>query len=273
MFKKLHKPSKLDLPAMPFALSGIREANLISPKIDPRFNKIVAGGCVVRLCDTKSIADRMIGDGVSKMLGSSKTSLETTNKVILEMVVANLSAGVSLLDKQELMLAKIGGRLSEMALCLNHSRANPKNHLDAQTRFEVSRANYRSFIKETFDHTALFSMGPANPVVVAIPNSSYWELLFIDRCNVDRPGLRSIEAGKVSPLGDGLLLDPQSFARAFGEWRLLCANNRMQWHLLHSHWQSMCMKLSTKTSVKAFSLPELPKCMPALLSNYSYFKN
>lgn len=272
MFNKSIISSNPKQTALPFALSGFKES---SSRVKGRngFLKVVAGGRVVRLCEHKPLVDRMLGDGVSKVLNSANTPSETAKKVILQSVVTNLEAGVQLLDKQELVLAKIGGRLSEMALALNRSRANPDNSSDAQIKFEISRAQYRTFVKETFDHTALFSFGYSKPVIVAIPKLEYWELLSIDRCNINKPGLRSIDAGKVSPSADGLLLDPQTFSRAFSEWRLLCAVNRLQWNLINSHRHRYSEKLFSLANGDDIALPPLLQDLPALLRCHTYFRN
>ena len=273
MFKKSIISSKPKHTALPFALSGLKKSSFSRVNGQKGFLKVVAGGSVVRLCEHKPLVDRMLGDGVAKVLNSAKTSSETSKKVILQSVVTNLEAGVQLLDKQELVLAKIGGRLSEMALALNRSRANPDNSSDAQIKFEKSRVQYRTFVKETFDHTALFSFGSSKPIIVAVPKLEYWELLSIDRCNIDRPGLRSLDAGKVSPSADGLLLDPEAFSRAFSEWRLLCAVNRLQWNLINSHRHRYSEKLFSLANGDDISIPPFFKDLPALFRSHTYFRN
>ena len=76
----------------------------------------------------------------------------------------------------------------------------------AQSKFEESRTTFRSIAKTTFDHTALFSVGPAKPVTVIVPAKNHWEGLSIDRCNLKKPGLSAIEVGKVSPSANGSYL-------------------------------------------------------------------
>jgi hypothetical protein len=273
MFKKSINSLNPKHAALPFALSELNGSSFSRVSRRSGFLKVVAGGSVVRLCEHKPLVDRMLGDGVTKVLNSTNASSKTAKKIILQSVVTNLEAGVQLLDKQEFVLARIGGRLSEMALALNRSRANPDHSSDAQIKFEKSRAQYRTFIKETFDHTALFSFGASKPVIVAIPKLEYWELLSIDRCNIDRPGLRSLDAGKVSPAADGLLLDPEAFSRAFSEWRFLCAVNRLQWNMINSHWQSYSSKLANFANGDGIALPPLFQDLSTLLSSHSYFNN
>ena len=62
-----------------------------------------------------------------------------------------------------------------------------------------------NYPKKTFDHTALFSMGPAKPITVAVPTRTKWEGLSIDRCNLSTPGLRALDAGKF-PQRDSCLI-------------------------------------------------------------------
>ena len=69
----------------------------------------------------KPFVDRMLSDGLSTYHSESKT-VKPIEQVILESVAINLEAGVKLLDTQELALAKMGGRLSEMALSFNRAR-------------------------------------------------------------------------------------------------------------------------------------------------------
>ena len=57
------------------------------------------------------------------MISNANSSLTKENKskdlAVLETITANLNAGIKFVDRQETLLAKIGGKLSEMALCLN----------------------------------------------------------------------------------------------------------------------------------------------------------
>jgi hypothetical protein len=178
--------------------------------------------------------------------------------VILESVAINLEAGVKLLDTQELVLAKMGGRLSEMALSFNRARQKKEHVQDAQRSYEQSLAILRRLSKETFDHTALFSIGPAKPVTVVVPTRTKWEGLSIDRCNLSTPGLRALDAGKVSPDAKGLLLDPRAFTFAFNEWRFMCANNRLQWHLIYDRWRLIVDKLKHFIGGRKWCPPPFP---------------
>ena len=125
------------------------------------------------------------------------------------------SRQVKMLDKQEVALARMGGRLSEMALSLNRAREDLSQSNDAQCQFEESRHHFRMITKETFDHTALFSMGASKLITIAVPAGKVWEGLSIDRCNLKTPGFDSLQAGKVSPTAKGLLLDPETFTLVF----------------------------------------------------------
>ena len=244
--------------AVPFALaqssqqqSGKNRSQLSG------FAKVLAGGRVVSLNKHKPFADRMLADGVANCLDANHNDV-SIEQIILESVATNLEAGVKLIDKQEFALAQMGGRLSEMALLLNQARCSSDFQDVAQSKFEESRTTFRSIAKTTFDHTALFSVGPAKPVTVIVPAKNHWEGLSIDRCNLKKPGLSAIEVGKVSPSANGLLLDPQSFSAAFEEWRMLCAVNRLQWHLLYQRWQGIVRTLRDFIGGRRWTPPPFP---------------
>ena len=222
------------------------------------FAKVLAGGRVVGINNQKTFADRMISDGVSKYrpkVGHGEIPIE---QVILESVATNLEAGLKLLDKQELALARMGGRLSEMALCLNRSRQDISLQESAQVDFSKARANFRSLAKETFDHTALFSSGPSEPIRVAVPARRHWEEYSIDRCDLKKPGFIAIDSGKVSAHTEGVFLDPKTFNRVFLEWRFLCTNNRMQWFLIRDQWKSVLRTLKHFLGGRRWIAPPFP---------------
>ena len=66
----------------------------------------------------------------------------------------------------------MGGRLSEMALTLNRARSDLTQAVDAQAKFEESRHHLQVIARETFDHTALFSMGQSQPITIAVPEGN-----------------------------------------------------------------------------------------------------
>jgi hypothetical protein len=231
----INAPSNLS--ALPFALSQSTPSTRQTHPVLAGFAKVLSGGRVVNLQKDKPFVDRMLSDGISTYPTEPNKINPPLEQVILESVAINLEAGVKLLDTQELVLAKMGGRLSEMALSFNIARQNIEHAQDAQQSYEDSLANFRRLSKETFDHTALFSMGTAKPVTVVVPTRTKWEGLSIDRCNLSTPGLQSLDVGKVSPHAKGLLLDSTAFTFAFNEWRSMCANNRLQWHLVYNRWR------------------------------------
>ena len=222
------------------------------------FAKVLSGGRVRGLNNNKPFGDRMLAEGVTHLVNSKTDKCASVEQMILESVATNLEAGVKLLDEQELILAQIGGRLSEMALSLNQARSSDQHIHTAQESFEASRSKYRSLCKKTFDHTALFSNGPAKPITVAVPRGNYWEGLSIDRCDIKKPGLQAIEWGKVSPSAEGLLLDPGTITKAFSEWRMLCANNRLQWNLISQRWQGIVCTLKHFLGGKRWTPPPFP---------------
>ena len=165
---------------------------------------------------------------------------------------------MNLIQKQELSLAKFGGRLAEIALALNKARETPEHSANAQSDFERSLSCLRSIAKETFDHTALFSNGPTKPITIAIPARNHWEGISIDRCDLAKPGLLAIDRGKVCPRAVGLLLDRISVQRAFDEWRSMCVNNLMQSHLVNGVLGSFLGKLKDFIGGKRWVAPPFP---------------
>ena len=201
--------------------------------IEEGFAKIIAGGRIVRPDPNKPELARMV-TGDSKMVND--TALKSAHaKAVLESVTTNLEAGIGLVDRQETALAKIGGKLSEIALILNQVK-NPKSTEDLRAQYQSdfieSRDGIRKLALETFDQTALFSNGPAKPITIAVPTLDSWEGVSIDRANLKQPGLQTVDSGKVFGSGAGFFLDAGSIKKAFQEWRRLCLNNRLQWGLL-----------------------------------------
>ena len=257
--KNLHEASTgIGLSPPPFTLAQSVGNPQLAHKRLAGFAKVLVGGRVIGLDRSKPFADRMLAEGVAQFQNKRCPKDTSIQQIILESVATNLEAGVKLLDRQELALAKMGGRLSEMALALNQARSDSSMHQSAQLKFQHSRENFRSLSKETFDHTALFSMGPAKPITIAVPAGSHWEGLSIDRCNLKTPGLHAIEYGKVSPSSNGLLLDPDTFTRAFAEWRTMCAGNRLQWHLVYQRWQSIVRQFKYFLGGRRWDPPPFP---------------
>ena len=134
--------------------------NFISPGTSSRprlagFAKVLAGGRVVKLDNTKTFGERFLGYDIPSSNSSPGLS---SDQAILETIVANLEAGVNLIDKQELSLAKFGGRLAEIALALNKARETPEHADMAQSDFERSRNCLRSIAKETLIIRHFFQM-------------------------------------------------------------------------------------------------------------------
>jgi hypothetical protein len=209
-------------------------SNTMDLKPKGGFAKVIAGGRIVRLDPAKPEIERMVtGSPCSTNLESAAKSAHA--KAVLESVTANLEAGIGLVDRQETALAKIGGKLSEIALVLNQTK-NPKtthsDRINYQDKFEHSRDEIRKISFETHDQTALFSNGPAKPITIATPSLDAWEGLSIDRADLAKPGLQTIDRGKVFGDGPGFFLDAGSIKKAFNEWRGLCIINRLQWGLL-----------------------------------------
>ena len=237
----------------------VPKSSKVSPKALQGFTKVLVNGRVVGVDKSKSFQDRMIGDG---MIHSTIESQPYSTIALLEIVTANLEAGMKLLDKQELSLAKIGGKLSDIALSLNQAREYADKQDEAQCRFSQAREVVRKLVKTTFDHTVLFANGPSKPIVVAVPTFGAWEGFSIDRCDISTPGFRSIELGKVIPQVSGLLLDPSSVRRSFREWRKLCMQNRLQWHLLSDRLRHITHSLMSRAHDGKWTTPPFPEHSP-----------
>ena len=230
-----------------------------SPHVVSGFAKVLAGGRVIGVNREKPFPDRMLASDFTQLLEDVNLRSEDVSRLVLDMVVTNLEAGVALLGKQEVALARMGGRLSEMALLYNKARHDSKYAPNLQGEFEDSRQKLRTIAKETFDHTALFSNGPSKPIVVVTPsNSSYWERFYIDRCNLRSSGLVAIDSGKVVPMADGLLLDWECFNRAFEEWRHLCAINLLQKSLIQTKREYFSHKLKHLDDGQPWFAPPFP---------------
>ena len=228
------------------------------------FAKVVAGGRIVRLRNDKPFLERMVTGGKSV---EAEVPISCTHaQAVLESITSNLEAGIDMVDHQEVCLAKMGGRLSEIALALNQVRSpqsDEKTRSDSQTQFEESRDEIRKLSQSTFDNTALFSKGPAKPITIAVPTQGEWEGISVDRANIEQPGLTTIDQGKVSGQGSGYTLDSGSIKRAFSEWRTLCINNRMQWGLLMDRLHGANRSLHDVMAGKHWDIPEIPR-NPAL---------
>lgn len=226
------------------------------------FAKVVAGGRIVRLRKEAPFFERLVTGE------SAPTEPAVKSRAILESVSSNLEAGIKMVDKQETCLAKIGGRLSDMALSLNKARdpnLSPESKVEAQSKFEDARDAIRKTALETYDNTALFSNGPAKPVTIAVPSGSQWEGLSVDRANLAQPGLIIMDKGKVYGDGEGYTIDPGSVKRAFDEWRQMCVSNRMQSSLLTHRLHGVKQKLRDLLQGDHWDAPTEPTSSPGPL--------
>ena len=238
--------------------TALAQATPIS-KLSQGFAKVVAGGRIVRLRNDKPFLERMV-TGVKSSHPDQLTSGNHA-KAVLESITSNLEAGIDMVDHQELCLAKMGGRLSEIALTLNQVRSPQSSDVErskSQIRFEASKEQIRELSQSTYDNTALFSKGPAKPITIAVPTHGEWEGISVDRANIDQPGLMTVDQGKVYGSGTGYTLDTGSVKRAFVEWRNLCINNRMQWGLLMDRLHGANRSLRNVFDGKSWSIPETP---------------
>lgn len=224
------------------------------------FAKVVAGGRIVRLRNDKPFLERMVTGG-----HSNEPNLQTSSthaQAVLESISSNLEAGIEMVGQQEVCLAKMGGRLSEIALSLNQVRSpqsDDNSRRESQVRFQASRDEIRVLSQSTHDNTSLFSKGPAKPITIAVPTHGEWEGISIDRANIEQPGLTTIDQGKVYGEGPGYTLDAGSIKRAFNEWRTLCINNRMQWGLLMDRLHGANRSLQDVLAGKHWDIPNIPR--------------
>jgi hypothetical protein len=258
-----HHHTEENLPQFnPGNQSSTAQAQMISgnSKMAKGFAKVVAGGRIVRLQKEKPFLERMVTGGLTE---KPKTkSPGTHEQAVLESVATNIEAGIEMVGQQEVCLAKIGGRLSEIALSLNQYRApqsKEKDRTDLQIRFESSRDEIRQLAQSTFDNTALFSKGQSKPITIAVPTQGEWEGISVDRANIDQPGLTTVDLGKLCGSGTGYTLDPGSVKRAFDEWRSLCINNRMQWGLLMDRLHGANQSLFNVMNGKKWKVPKIPE--------------
>ncbi len=257
--KYLHNDEKQTAEATSFLFSPAVKPLFPSKKLLAGFAKVLVNGRVVGVDYNKPFHARMIGD----CMGDQAPGSDIVNgEALLEAVAANLEAGMRLLDKQELVLAKLGGRLSEVALALNQSREFEDKQDDAQDRFILARDHIRKLVKSTFDHTTLFSNGPSEPIAVAVPTLGTWEGLSINRCDISTPGLKSVDVGKVVPREYGLLLEPASVELSFSEWRKLCIHNRLQWSLLSERLYQVTHPMMQSARNGLWRSPDFPEQLP-----------
>jgi len=257
--KFINKDEKQIAEANSFLFSPAAKPLVPSKKLLAGFAKVLVNGRVVGVDHSKPFQARMIGDCVGVPTSGSDS---LSGEALLEAVAANLEAGMRLLDKQELVLAKLGGRLSEVALALNQSREFVDKQDEAQERFILARDSIRKLVKSTFDHTTLFSNGPSEPIVVAVPTLGTWEGLSINRCDISTPGLKSVDVGKVVPGEYGLLLEPASVEISFSEWRKLCIHNRLQWSLLSERFYQVAQPMMESARNGQWMSPDFPEQIP-----------
>ena len=227
-------------------------------KLQQGFAKVVAGGRIIRIDSGKPYLERMVTGSVSTVDHAISTSKETA---VLDSVKANLEAGIQLVDAQETSLAKIGGKLSELALYLNNSRhpeANEKERASLQVRFKSSQDAIFKESLSSFDQTALFSNGPSKPVTIAVPTHGEWEGLSVDRSDLGQAGLKSSMSGKIYGDGPGMFLDHDTIKRAFTEWRTLCTQNRMSWGMLVDRLHGISSLKEKVLNGGAWKVPKFP---------------
>jgi hypothetical protein len=260
-----NEPTPKPTPWNPSQLLRDDNRAIIRPSEDQqqRFAKVVAGGRVTGIDSEKPYLERMV-TGASHAVGQQANQLLSKSKeqAILESVSSNLEAGIQIIDHQETALAKIGGKLSDIALCLNrvkNPKADEKERFSAQATCLLAKKEIKNLSQSTYDHAALFSNGPSKPITIAVPTQGEWEGLSVEKCDLSKPGFMVVNGGKVYGTGPGVSLDHGSISRAFSEWRNLCVQNRMQWSLLVERLQGICKTLKKVSQGGSWNMPEFPK--------------
>lgn len=260
-----NKPSPKPSPWNPTHLLRDYKQTILRPKEDQRqgFAKVVAGGRVTGIDAEKPYLERMVtGVSLIQEQSSVQCPAKSREQAVLESVSSNLEAGIQLIDHQETALAKIGGKLSDIALCLNrvqNPKADPKERFGAQATCLIAKKGIKDLSQSTYDNAALFSNGPSKPITIAVPTQGEWEGLSVEKCDLSKPGLMVVNGGKVYGDGPGVFLDHGSISRAFGEWRNLCVQNRMQWSLLIERLCGICSLLKRVSQGESWEMPEFPK--------------
>ena len=226
--------------------------------------RVVTGGNITLPDPEKPFLERMV---TGTRPTSQISSLEADSgyaEAVLSSVAVNIEAGVRYLECQEGTLAKIGGKLSEIAALLTASRsplAAEPGLRDLQVRFEVARNDIREISMETYGQAALFAVEETSPVVVAVPAAGEWEGLALDRANLGTPGMIAIETGKIHGHAPGLCLDEGSVRRALDDWRRLCLSNRLQWGLLTERLHRIKRRQRMVAMGESWSVPPSPESM------------
>ena len=225
--------------------------------------RVVAGGSIGSHDPGTPFLERMILGGDIQSF-PARNDEKTYAKAVLDSVAVNVKAGVDYIEAQEVSLAGIGGKLSEIAAVLTASRApvvtEPEKR-DLQVRFEHARNEIREKALETHSDAALFSEGASPPVVVAVPAAGKWEGLAIDRANIGTPGMIAVETGKIHGPNPGLFLDEGSVQRALSDWRKLCLNNRMQWGMLTERLHRIEDRLDSIETDHSWTVPPSPESL------------
>ena len=145
-----------------------------SENLQQGFAKVVAGGRVTGIDSEKPYLERMVTGSAPTLGNLSDHSLtKSKEQVILESESSNLEAGILITDHQETALAKIGGKLSDIALCLNrvkNPQADENEKLGAQASCLLAKKAIRDLSQTTYDQAALFSNGPPSLLPLRYPH-------------------------------------------------------------------------------------------------------
>ena len=239
------------------SLSSSFIASKPKPPGQAGFAKVVAGGQVIRPDAQLPFIERMITGTATP----DHSKVQSRESAILESVASNIEAGINIVDRQEMGLAKIGGKLADISLSLNRCKS-PKATISireqAQADLEYAKNCIRDIAKTVYHDTALFSNGPTKPVSVAVPNQGEWEGLSITRPDLSLPGMKTVLNGKVHGDSKAFFLDSGSIRRAFDEWRTHCIQNRLLWGNLRDRLHGVFRKLTELENGGKWTLPLFP---------------
>ena len=101
------------------SLSSSSVASKPKPPGQTGFAKVVAGGQVIRPDAQLPFIERMITGTATPDL----SKVQSRESAILESVASNIEAGINIVDRQEMGLAKIGGKLADISLSLNRCKS------------------------------------------------------------------------------------------------------------------------------------------------------
>ena len=125
--------------------SSVAQSSLHQAKarLTKGFAKVVAGGRIVRLQNENLFWKEW--SRVESPFNLKQMTTGTHEQAVLESVASNLEAGIEMVGHQEVCLAKIGGRLSEIAfLSIMHETPSVVTRIECPCRFDSNHRETKS---------------------------------------------------------------------------------------------------------------------------------